>query len=191
MSMLDVARFEVNSERANLNCNRHPQNTNGSLEIVWLQDFNAMVKTYTNLYEQICSLANLIAAWKKARRGKTKKPYVKKFEEDIAYNLKIVHDQLKNKSYTPKSLVTFVLRDPKTRTISKSAFRDRIVHHALVRIIQPLFDETFMFDSCANRIGKGSLFALQRFNTFTRKVTYNLKKEAFCLKADIKQILSR
>ena len=99
MSMLDVARFEVNSERANLNCNRHPQNTNGSLEIVWLQDFNAMVKTYTNLYEQICSLANLIAAWKKARRGKTKKPYVKKFEEDIAYNLKIVHDQLKNKSY--------------------------------------------------------------------------------------------
>ena len=150
-----------------------------------------MVKTYTNLYEKIYSLKNLIAAWKKARKGKIKKPYVKKFEEDLAYNLKILHDELKNKTYIPKSLVTFILRDPKTRTISKSAFRDRIVHHALVIVIEPLFDETFIFDSCANRKGKGSLFAIQRFNIFKRKVTSNLKKEAFCFKADIKHYFQK
>jgi retron-type reverse transcriptase len=83
-------------------------------------------------------------------------------------------------------LKTFILRDPKTRRISKSAFRDRIVHHALCNIIEPLFDKTFIYDSCANRKGKGTLFALNRFNIFQRRVTHNLSKEAFCLKADVK-----
>jgi retron-type reverse transcriptase len=88
--------------------------------------------------------------------------------------------------YSPLPLKTFILRDPKTRKISKSSFRDRIVHHALIKIIEPVFDKTFIYDSCANRKGKGTLFAIERFDEFKRKVTRNLKKEAFCLKADIK-----
>ena len=83
-------------------------------------------------------------------------------------------------------LKTFILRDPKTRKISKSAFRDRIIHHALVRFLEPIFDKTFIYDSCANRKGRGNLFALERFELFKRKVTNNLKSEAFCLKVDIK-----
>ena len=78
------------------------------------------------------------------------------------------------------------MRDPKTRKISKSAFRDRIVHHALIRIIEPIFDKTFIYDNCANRKGRGTLFALERFDIFKRKINYNLKKEEFCLKSDIK-----
>jgi len=78
------------------------------------------------------------------------------------------------------------LTDPKTRKISKSAFRDRIVHHALVKVIEPIFDKSFIYDSCANRKVKGNLFAIKRFELFKRKVTNNLKSEAFCLKADIK-----
>ncbi len=78
------------------------------------------------------------------------------------------------------------MRDPKTRKISKSAFRDRIIHHALIKIIEPIFDKTFIYDSCANRVRKGTLFAVKRFDLFKRKVTCNLRKEAFCLKADIK-----
>jgi len=139
-----------------------------------------------SLYEQIYSLKNLILAFKKARKGKTKKIYVKEFEENLAYNLKILYDELKNQTYIPESLKTFILRDPKTRKISKSAFRDRIIHHALVRVIEPIFDKIFIYDSCANRIGKGNLFALKRFDFFKRKVTNNLHSEAFCLKADIK-----
>ena len=139
-----------------------------------------------DLYSEIISLKNLILAHKKARKGKSKKDYVKKFEEDLAYNLKILHDELKAQTYKPKSLQTFILRDPKTRKISKSDFRDRIVHHALCNIIEPIFDKAFIYDSCANRKGKGTLFAIERFNKFKRKVTNNLTKEAFCLKADIK-----
>lgn len=139
-----------------------------------------------NIYSEIYNLSNLILAWRKARKGKTKKDYVKEFEQDTLGNLLKLQEELEKQIYSPQPLKTFILRDPKTRKISKSAFRDRIVHHALFRIIEPIFDKTFIYDSCANRIRKGNLFALNRLNLFKRKVTNNLRKEAFCLKADIK-----
>jgi len=139
-----------------------------------------------DFYIKIISSENLYLSYKKARRYKSKKSYVIEFEADLRENLTKLHKELENQTYCPKSLITFILRDPKTRKISKSAFRDRVVHHALVKIIEPLFDKTFIYDSCANRIGKGNLFALKRFDLFKRKVTCNLKKEAFCLKADIR-----
>ena len=137
-------------------------------------------------YPKIYNLGNLILAWRKARKGKTKKYYVIEFEKNTIKNLLQLHEELKSNTYKPKPLKTFILRDPKTRKISKSNFRDRIVHHAFVRIIEPIFDKRFIYDSCANRVGKGTLFALQRFDLFKRKLTNNLKTEAFCLKADIK-----
>ena len=139
-----------------------------------------------NLYPEIFNMSNLILAWRKARKGKTKKHYVKEFEENLIKNLLELSEELKNQTYKPKPLKTFILRDPKTRKISKSDFRDRIIHHALVRVIEPIFDKTFIYDSCANRIGKGNLFALKRFHKFMRKVTINRSRKAFCFKADIK-----
>ena len=137
-------------------------------------------------FEKIISLKNLIIAYKKAKKGKAKKFYVKTFEENFAYNLKILHDELKAQTYKPKPLKTFILRDPKTRKISKSDFRDRIVHHALCNIIEPLFDKTFIYDSCANRKGKGSLFAIKRFKKYNRRITKNFTSYGYCLKSDIK-----
>ncbi len=137
-------------------------------------------------YEEIISLKNLILAWRKARKGKTKKNYVIEFEKELPKNLRRLYFELKEQIYFPRPLETFVLRDPKTRVISKSDFQDRIIHHALCNVIEPIFDKNFIYDNCANRKNKGSLFALNRFNFFKRKVTYNLSKEAHCLKADIK-----
>ncbi|MDO8517615.1 MAG: reverse transcriptase domain-containing protein [Nanoarchaeota archaeon] len=144
------------------------------------------MKTYNKLYDKICLINNLANAWREARKGKTKKIYVIEFEQNTKENLLKLREELLNQTYKPQPLKTFTLRDPKTRRISKSAFIDRIVHHALVRVIEPIFDKTFIYDSCANRKGKGNLFALNRFDLFKRKVTNNLKSEAFCLKADIK-----
>ena len=112
------------------------------------------MKTYNNLYAKIISFENLILAWKNARKGKTKKSYVIEFERDLFNNLMNLHYELKFGTYKPKPLVTFILRDPKTRKKSKSDFRDRIVHHAIVNILEPIFDRTFIYDSCANRKGK-------------------------------------
>jgi len=154
-----------------------------------------IMKTYSNLYPEIYSMKNFILAWKEARKGKTKKGYVIEFEKNLRDNLKLLHYELKFQYYKPKPLETFILRDPKTRKISKSDFRDRIVHHALVRIIEPIFDKTFIYDSCANRKGKGNLFALKRFYKFVRKVSRNGKMngwfnnnqiKGYCFKADIK-----
>jgi RNA-directed DNA polymerase len=153
------------------------------------------MKTYNNLYKKIISYDNLVLAWQNARKGKTKKNYVTEFEKDIKKNLMDLHIELKNGTYKPKPLVTFILRDPKTRVISKSDFRDRIVHHAISNIIEPIFDKTFIYDSCANRVGKGNLFAMERFYYFLRKVSrngklnglyHNNQVKGYCLKADIK-----
>lgn len=138
------------------------------------------------IYSKVISLRNLILAWKKARKSKTKKHYVIEFENNLRSNLKLIHYELKHQYYKPKPLVNFVLRDPKTRKISKSDFRDRIVHHALISVIEPIFDKMFIYDNCANRKRKGSTFALKRFDFFKGKVTNNLSVEAYCLKADIK-----
>jgi len=139
-----------------------------------------------NLYPRIYQINNLILAWRKARKTKTKKPYVIEFEKNTIKNLLELYYELKTQTYSPKPLQTFILRDPKTRKISKSDFRDRIIHHAIVNILEPIFDKSFIYDNCANRKGKGTLFAIKRFELFKRKTTNNLKSEAFCLKADIK-----
>lgn len=144
------------------------------------------MKTYKNLYPQIYNIKNLILAWKKARKRKTKKNYIIEFEKDLPFHLKTLNKELLNFTYFPRPLQTFILRDPKTRKISKSDFRDRIVHHAINNVFEPLFDKNFIYDNCANRKEKGGLFALRRFEKFQRKVTDNLTSKGFCFKADIK-----
>ena len=139
-----------------------------------------------NLYHKIYKWENLVLAYKKAREGKTKKDYVKKFEEDLIENLQNLQFELMTYSYKPEPLVTFILRDPKTRRISKADFRNRVIHHALINIIGPIFEKSFIYDSCANQKKKGNLFAIKRFDNFNKKVTTSGKTEAFCLKADIK-----
>jgi RNA-directed DNA polymerase len=144
------------------------------------------MKSHKYLYPKIYSLRNLCIAYKNARIGKTKKDYVIEFESNLRENILQLQRELKDESYQPKPLKTFILRDPKTRKISKSDFRDRIVHHAICNVIEPIFDKTFINSCCANRIGKGNLYALDLFDKYKRKVTKNNTRAAFCLKADIK-----
>src|SRR3989338_2276754 len=153
------------------------------------------MKTYNNLYQNIYDFDNLLLAYQKARKGKTKKFYVIKFEKNLEKNLLDLQFELKNKFYKPLPLETFILRDPKTRKISKSDFRDRVVHHAIVNVLEPIFEKIFIYDSSANRKGKGNLFALERFEQFMNKVSRNGKPngwynenqiKGYCLKADVK-----
>jgi hypothetical protein len=155
-----------------------------------------MVKTYNNLYNKICSLENIMLSHQKARKGKTKKQYVIEFETDLEKNLIKLHLELRNEIYYPQPPKMFIISDPKTRRISKSDFRDRIVHHAILNIMEPLFNISFIFDSYANRKGKGTLKAVQRLDFFIGKVSSNGSQKGwfsnnqikgYCLKADIKK----
>src|SRR3989338_8125510 len=175
----------ADSNRLNVNGNNWNDNNNGYAFGMALASRTKM-KTYKNLYIQICSLDNLVLAWRKARKGKTQRDYVIEFERDLKKNLLDLQYELITRTYQPKPLTTFILRDPKTRKISKSDFRDRIIHHAIVNILEPIFDKTFIPDSYANRIRKGTLNAVKRFDVFKRKVSKNNTRKCFVLKADIR-----
>jgi len=144
------------------------------------------MKTHNNLWSSLCSFDNLFLAWKKARKHKTQKPYTIEFEKEILGNILTLQSELETGTYTPKPLINFTIRDPKTRKISKSDFRDRIIHHAVCNIIEPIFDKTFIHDTYANRLGKGSLKAVKRFEYFKNIVTKDDIRTCYCLKADIR-----
>ncbi|MBI4167852.1 MAG: hypothetical protein HY515_02745 [Candidatus Aenigmarchaeota archaeon] len=151
----------------------------------------------TSLYGRLCLMKNLRKAFKKARKGKGTKLYVTEFQKDLEKNLLQLQKELRKQTYKPCRMRTFVICDPKSRVISASAFRDRVVHHALCNIIEPIFDKTFIYDSYANRKGKGTHAALNRFGYFARKVSGNGKLlpyaknknqvYGYVLKADIRR----
>src|SRR5262249_2010540 len=117
------------------------------------------MKTYRHLWERLCSFENLQLAYEQASRHKTNNPVVLRFAEHAAYQLALLRQELRTKTYRPRPLQKFILRDPKTRVICKSDFRDCVIHHALVNILQPIFEPRFIHDSYASRRGKGTLAA--------------------------------
>lgn len=137
--------------RSRLNGNNNLDNDNGRLVGI----AQSPVRNY-KMYERLCSHENLLLAFNRARKGKNKKHYVIKFRKDLDGNLLRLREELISMIYKPRSLKTFILRDPKTRKISRSKFRDRVVHHTIINVIGPLFNKSFIYDSYANQIGKGS-----------------------------------
>jgi RNA-directed DNA polymerase len=130
-----------------------------------------------SLYSELCSIDNLLLAFNNAKKGKTKRRYVKRFQANLKENPEKLQGELINQAYQSKPFKVFILRDPKTRKITKSAFRDQVVNHALCNIITPIIEKSFIYDSHANQIGKGTLKAIERFDYFKRKVSKNNTRE--------------
>ena len=133
------------------------------------------MKTYKHLYPQICDMVNLYRAYRAAAKGKRGKPPVAAFEFDLEDNLLQLREELTAKSYTPGPYRHFTIHYPKRRKISAAPFRDRVVHHALVRQIEPIFERRFIHDSYACRVGKGTHRALDRCQEFARQRKYVLQ----------------
>lgn len=138
------------------------------------------------MFFAICSYDNLYRAYEKARKSKSNKWYVKEFENNLQNNLLQLEAELITQNYKPEKMKVFVISDPKTRVISASVFRDRVVHHAIYSIINPIFEKSFIYDSYASIKNKGTHKALKRFDYFKRKASKNGTKPCFVLKADIK-----
>jgi len=132
------------------------------------------------VFEQITVWGNLLLAYRKASRGKRGKASAAGFEYRLADHLIDLQTDLLNQTYQPGGYVHFTIHEPKRRKISAAPFRDRVVHHALCSVIEPIFERRFIFDSYANRIGKGTHRAIDRLQTFARRWTY-------VLRCDIKQ----
>ena len=127
------------------------------------------METFVHLYPTLGSYDNLYLAWRKARKRKTLKEYVLAFETTLEDNLRELQHELETFTYKPSPLTTFVIRDPKIRKISASHFMDRVVHHALCNIIEPILSKSFIYDSFANQKGNGTHLAVKRFGHFIKK----------------------
>jgi RNA-directed DNA polymerase len=127
------------------------------------------------LYDQVCSWDNLRLAHQKAARGKRGKGAAAAFEYNLADNLLQLQDELVHKTYQPGPYDSFYIHDPKHRLISAAPFRDRVAHHALCNVIEPTFERSFVYDSCANRKHKGTHRALDRAQGFARRFRYVLQ----------------
>lgn len=133
------------------------------------------MSTPSSSFEQICSWPNLLLAWQKASRGKRSGKACSEFEFLLADNLLQLQDQLLAEQYKPGRYTHFYIHEPKRRKISAAPFRDRVVHHALCNVIEPIFEREFINDSFANRFGKGTHKAIHRFRSFCRSKTYVLR----------------
>lgn len=141
-------------------------------------------------YNDIISLENLLLAWKEFLRGKKGKPDVQEFEMNLMKNIIALHGELKNKTYGHGGYLAFNISDPKPRNIHKASVRDRLLHHAVYRILYPCFDRLFIHDSYSCRVGKGTHRAIKRFEEFSRKVSKNNTKQCWVLKCDIRKFFA-
>lgn len=133
------------------------------------------MKTYRNLYPQICDFENLYAAYCAARRAKRGRYEVMRFEQRVEDQLFRLQEELRDQTYTPGAYRHFYIYEPKKRKISAAPFRDRVVHHALVNIIEPIWERKFIHDSYACRVGKGTHKALDRCTEWVRQYRYVLQ----------------
>jgi retron-type reverse transcriptase len=141
-------------------------------------------------FENLISIENLLLAWKEFLQGKKNRKDVQEFQLHFMDNVLSLHQDLKNKIYVHGSYQAFNISDPKPRNIHKASVRDRLLHHAIYRILYPYFDNKFIHDSYSCRIGKGTHKAMNRFREFSRKVSKNNTKTCFVLKCDIKKFFA-
>ncbi|MBU0510321.1 MAG: Retron-type reverse transcriptase [Chloroflexi bacterium] len=124
---------------------------------------------------QIHTWENLNLAYNNASRGKRGRPEVAGFELYLGDNLLQLESELRQQTYQPGGYHSFYIHEPKRRLISAAPFRDRVVHHALCNLTVPHFERRFIYDSYANRVGKGTHRAIDRAQKFARQYRYVLQ----------------
>lgn len=144
----------------------------------------------SHTFEDIISLENLLLAWQEFVRGKRNKKDVQEFQLRLMDNLIALHNDLATGNYRHGGYQAFKINDPKPRDIHKASVRDRLVHHAIYRMLYPFFDRTFIADSYSCRIGKGTHKSLTRFKKFTYAVSKNNSRNCWILKGDIRKFFA-
>ena len=135
------------------------------------------MKRIGNLWETVTSFENLLLAFRKARRGKRRRPPVADFELEMEKQLLALQRELRQGEYTPGEYRLFAIYERKPRIIAAAPFKDRVVHHALLNVIEPPIDSRFIFDSYACRKGKGVHAAVARYQQWANRHVYALKMD--------------
>ena len=143
------------------------------------------MKRIGNLYDKIISLENLQLADEKARKGKLKSYGVKVHDRNREANLLALHEALKAGTYRTSEYSTFTIYEPKERIIFRLPYYpDRIVHHAVMNVLEPIWLSVFTADtySCIKKRG---------IHAAAKKLRHVIDKDkqgcTYCLKIDIRK----
>lgn len=136
------------------------------------------MRRINGFFEDFTSFRNLLSAYSKARRGTRSNQETAAFFFHQERELFQLQDDLRALRYEPQPYQYFKIYDPKERTISVAPFRDRVAHHALVNVLEPIYERCFIHDSYATRKGKGAHAAVAQAQRY-------LRREGWFLKTDI------
>jgi len=141
------------------------------------------MKRHGNIFNKIIERDNIYLAYRKARKGKGWQDTVKRFECELDENIIKIQELLINKTYTTSNYTQRTIYEPKERLIYKLPFNpDRIIQHAIMNIIEPIWDKLMIHDSYSCRKGKGIHAASKQTCEFIRQVN-----PGYCLKMDIRK----
>lgn len=144
-----------------------------------------MTRTVNGLWPQVIDFENLHAAYMEARKGKRFRAEVLRYSLNAEEHLANLQNHLIWKSWQPGRQREFVVLEPKLRAIQAPPFQDRVLHHALVRVIEPIFEQKFIADSFACRTGKGTQAAVARVQHFLQLARRRWGDGVYVIKADI------
>ena len=149
-----------------------------------------IMKTLSHGFEKITSVENLLEAWREFLRGKRGKRDAQEFQLQLMDNIFALNKDLINRTYRHSDYQAFKINDPKPRDIHKACVRDRLLHHAIHRILYPFFDKAFIADSFSCRSNKGTHRAMNRFRSFAYRVGKNNTRTCWILKCDIRKFFA-
>ena len=158
-----------------------------------------MPRRERDLFGGIASFAALRAAAVRAAAGKRSKPGAAAFLANLETEVLRLERELESGRYRPGRYTKIEIFDPKHRVVSAAPFRDRVVHHAFCAVCEPIFERGFIYDSYANRIGKGTHRAVARYERFRDRHRHVLRCDIFryfpsidheILKADLRRRIS-
>jgi len=149
-----------------------------------------VMRVFHNVFNKIISLENLVISWREFRIGKKHRRDTLIFERDLEDNLWGLHRVLVDRTYKHSGYSSFFVQDPKVRHIHKALVRDRVLHHAIVKHLNPIFEPTFIYDSYSCRIDKGTHRGVEAFAEHARQVSKNWTIPCWVLKCDVRKFFA-
>ena len=138
------------------------------------------MKRAGNLFERIVAWDNLRLAFAKALRGKRDRPDAREFSASLDIRLRHLAEMLEQGPLSLGEYRQFVIYDPKERVITAPSFSERVLHHGVINVCEPVFERWLVYDTYACRAGKGRIAAVERARGFSGR-------HGFFLKLDIRK----
>ena len=145
------------------------------------------MKVYKNIFQSIISPENLFDSWDVFRKDKRNKPDIMDFERRLEQHLFTLHHDVRDKTYRHGSYEPFWICDPKRRLVHKATVRDRVLHHAIFQVLNPIFEPVFIQTSFSCRVGKGTHRGFYSVESMVRKESRNYTRACFVLKCDVQK----